>query len=200
MLQIHKPAQSLLNKREMRNITYRRLVFVTLVYSLPFCMVLLPCCAHVQKREMEVTAYCGCKKCCGWTRGRWRYLKLNVWNRYYASGPNKGEKYTGRTASGTKPHEYHPGLFSVDSIIHPWMIPIRIIFFPWLFLPQAGTVAADTNHYPFGTVMYIDEYGKGVVEDRGSAIKGPNRIDIFFRSHRKALKWGRKKTTVEIKK
>ena len=184
----------------MMNTTYRKLLCVKCFYLVLFCALLFPCCAHVQKREMETTAYCGCKKCCGWTRGRWIYLKLNVWNRYYISGPDKGNKYSGRTASGTKPHEYHPGLFSVDSVKHPWMIPVRIIFFPWLFLPRPGTIAADTKYYPFGTVMYVEGYGKGVVEDRGSAIKGQDRIDLFFRSHRKALKWGRKKIMVKIKK
>jgi 3D (Asp-Asp-Asp) domain-containing protein len=34
-----------------------------------------------------------------------------------------------------------------------------------------GTIAADTRYYPYGTVMKIPGYGKGVVEDTGSAIK-----------------------------
>jgi len=79
------------------------------------------------------------------------------------------------------------------------MIPPRLIF-PWLILPRSGTIAADTGHYPFGTIMDIPGYGLGVVEDRGAAIKGPNRIDLFFNSHQKALNWGRKKIPVKIKK
>jgi 3D (Asp-Asp-Asp) domain-containing protein len=67
-------------------------------------------------------------------------------------------------------------------------------------LPHPGTIAADTDYYPFGTAMYIPGYGKGIIEDRGSAIKGPDRIDLFFDSHGKALKWGRQKLNVEIKK
>ncbi|HID97310.1 MAG TPA: hypothetical protein EYP57_03860, partial [Thermodesulfobacteriaceae bacterium] len=35
---------------------------------------------------------------------------------------------------------------------------------------------------------------------RGSAIKGPGRIDLFFSSHRKALEWGRKRLMVTIEK
>ena len=147
---------------------------------------------------MEATAYCGCKKCCGWTRGSWKYLKLNFWNRYYVSGPDRGKKYSGRTASGTKPREYNPGLFSLDSLTRPWMIPVRVVCF-WLILPHSGTIAADTKYYPFGTVMKVPGYGRGVVEDRGSAIKGPDRIDVYMRSHRRALKWGRKKLKVGIK-
>jgi hypothetical protein len=180
------------------NTTNRNLYNAKLFSLVLFCTLVFFCCAHVQKRQVEVTAYCGCKKCCGWTRGSWKYLKLNFWNRYYASGPDKGARYYGRTASGTKPREYHPGLFSLNSVKHPWMIPVRLVFF-WLIFPHPGTIAADTGYYPFGTVMCIPGYGKGIVEDRGSAIKGPNRADIFFRSHRKAQKWGRRKLNAKIK-
>jgi 3D (Asp-Asp-Asp) domain-containing protein len=79
------------------------------------------------------------------------------------------------------------------------MMPVRMVFFPWLFLPHPGTIAADTDYYPFGTIMWVEGYGKGVVEDRGSAIKGPERLDVFFRSHWKARKWGRQTVPVRIK-
>ena len=62
---------------------------------------------------------------------------------------------------------------------------------------SVGTIAADTSVYPFGTVMYVEGYGYGRVEDRGSAIKG-NHIDLFFRSHRQARQWGRKTMRVKI--
>jgi len=62
---------------------------------------------------------------------------------------------------------------------------------------RRGTIAADTRKYPFGTIMYVDGYGYGRVEDRGGAIKG-ERIDLFFSSHRQAIKWGRKKVKVKI--
>jgi 3D (Asp-Asp-Asp) domain-containing protein len=162
-------------------------------------MLLAAGCAHVE-RPMEATAYCGCKKCCGWTRGSWKYLKLNFWNRYYASGPAAGRPYHGKTASGATPRQYYPGLFSVDSLARPWVIPFRIVFFPWLLLPHPGTIAADTGYYPFGTIMLIPGYGKGIVEDRGSAIQGPDRIDLFYDSHDDALAWGRRRVPVSIKK
>ena len=60
-----------------------------------------------------------------------------------------------------------------------------------------GTIAADTSKYPFGTIMYIDGYGYGVVEDRGGAIKG-EKIDLFFTSHEQALQWGRVKKNVRV--
>ena len=61
-----------------------------------------------------------------------------------------------------------------------------------------GTIAADTKYYPFGTRMYVPGYGWGVVQDRGSAIKGPDRIDLYFESHQDALKWGRRRLQVKI--
>ncbi len=147
---------------------------------------------------MEATAYCGCSQCCGWERGSYKYLKLDFWNRYVSDGNQKGRSYTGQTASGTEPQEPEEGLFSMDSIHRPWMIPVRTIFFPWYLLPEEGTIAADTKYYPFGTRMYVPGYGWGIVEDRGGAIKGPNRIDLFFHSHEEALEWGRKKIRVQI--
>jgi len=147
---------------------------------------------------MDTTGYCGCKKCCGWERGRWTCLKLDFWNRYVSDGKRKGQPYSGRTASGTEPRMPRPGLFSVDSLVHPWMIPVRIVFFPWLLMPRAGTIAADTEHYPFGTRMYVPGYGWGIVEDRGKAIKGADRLDLYFKSHSKALAWGRRKAKVRI--
>ena len=149
---------------------------------------------------METTAYCGCSKCCSWERGSWAYLKLDFWNRYVSEGKGKGRNYTGQTASGTYPDEPEEGFFSMDSLERPWMIPMRLLFFPWYFLPEDGTIAADTRYYPFGTRMYVPGYGWGVVEDRGGAIKGVDRIDLYFDSHSDALEWGRRKVYVTIEK
>ena len=52
----------------------------------------------------------------------------------------------------------------------------------------------------FGTRMYIPGYGWGIVEDKGGAIKGPDRIDLFFDSHADAIQWGRRKVAVEIER
>lgn len=62
---------------------------------------------------------------------------------------------------------------------------------------KKGTIAADTSIFPFGTVMYVPGYGYGRVEDRGGDIKG-YRLDLFFRSHRDALEWGRAKKKVTV--
>lgn len=58
---------------------------------------------------------------------------------------------------------------------------------------KRGTAAADTDYYPFGTVLYVPGYGYATVEDRGGDIKGPHRLDLWFPSEREALKWGRRK-------
>ena len=63
---------------------------------------------------------------------------------------------------------------------------------------RKGTIAADRRYYPFGTVMYVPGYGYGRVEDTGSAIQGPARIDLFYGSHQQALEWGRRKVPVKV--
>ena len=171
-----------------------------MIFPLMLMLVALSsgCAGKQVVRPMETTAYCGCGECCGWERGNWKYLKLDFWNRYVSSGNRKGETYTGLNAAGTEPHEPRPGLFSADSVKHPWMIPARIVFFPWLLMPRDGTIAADTSYYPFGTRMYVPGYGWGVVEDRGKAIEGASRIDLYFNSHTRAQDWGRETVKVQI--
>lgn len=53
---------------------------------------------------------------------------------------------------------------------------------------QGVTIAADTNIFPFGTVLIIDGH-EYVVQDKGGAIKG-KRIDIFFDNHEDASNFG----------
>ena len=47
---------------------------------------------------------------------------------------------------------------------------------------RKGTIAADLRFYPFGTVMDVPGYCTGRVEDVGGTIKGPARIDLFFKN------------------
>ena len=136
--------------------------------------------------RMETTAYCDCGLCCGWERGNRKILRLDFWNRYITKGKCRGQKYSGLTAKGTVPREPNPGLLR-----QPWCI-----LFPWLWFARDGSLAADTRYHPFGTRFYIPGYGYGVVEDRGSAIKGKTKLDLFFKSHDRALEWGRKKIDI----
>jgi 3D (Asp-Asp-Asp) domain-containing protein len=62
---------------------------------------------------------------------------------------------------------------------------------------RPGTIAADTRLFPFGTVIHVPGYGYGRVEDRGSAVNG-DHLDLFFKSHRDALEWGRRPARVTI--
>lgn len=154
-------------------------------------------CARYETRIMETTAYCNCEICCSWERGSWKYLKIDFWNRYVSGGPDAGRPYSGLTASGEEPGMPSPGLFSMDTLTNPVMLPFRLVF-PWLWFPEDGTIAADTKFYRFGTRMYVPGYGWGVVQDKGSAIKGPDRIDLYFDSHSEALRWGRRRVQVKI--
>jgi hypothetical protein len=189
----------------MSGILFLKKIWLSLTQSVsPFLLLLLAlhfcgCAKAPMSRVMETTAYCGETGCGNWERGSYRYLKLDFWNRYYSTGPKAGKPYSGLTASGTTPHEPEEGLFSLDSLKRPWMIPLRIVLFPWYLLPEDGTIAADTSYYPFGTRMYVPGYGWGVVEDRGGAIKGQERLDLYFEGYKQARQWGRRKVRVTIK-
>jgi 3D (Asp-Asp-Asp) domain-containing protein len=61
-----------------------------------------------------------------------------------------------------------------------------------------STIAADTTVFPIGTVLFIPDYGYGVVADTGSAIKG-NRIDLYYNTVEEVYeKWGKKTLKVYI--
>lgn len=166
----------------------------------PLCGALLlaalaaGCASAPRTRLIETTAYTSSCEENGWTRGNWYFLWLDFWNRYDAQ---TGAPVTADTASGADFQLPHPGLFSVDTLAHPWMLPVRLVF-PWLWLPARGTIAADTDYYPFGTEMNVPGWGAGVVTDRGRAIKGPDRLDLLFYWSSSADDWGRRRVDVEI--
>ncbi|HLQ97175.1 MAG TPA: 3D domain-containing protein [Candidatus Dormibacteraeota bacterium] len=61
-----------------------------------------------------------------------------------------------------------------------------------------STIAADLNVYPIGTIMYIPDYGYGVVADKGSAITG-NKIDLYYETVDDVYnEWGKKEVDVYI--
>jgi 3D (Asp-Asp-Asp) domain-containing protein len=63
-----------------------------------------------------------------------------------------------------------------------------------------STIAADTNKLPFGTILYIPDYGFGVVADRGGAVKG-NKIDLYFETVADVYaQWGKKQLDVFVVK
>lgn len=61
-----------------------------------------------------------------------------------------------------------------------------------------STIAADLDVYPIGTIMFIPDYGYGVVADKGSAITG-NKIDLYYNTVEDVYaQWGKKEVMVYI--
>lgn len=61
-----------------------------------------------------------------------------------------------------------------------------------------STIAADLSVFPIGTILYIPDYGYGVVADKGGAIKG-NKIDLFYDSVDDVYsEWGKKELDVHV--
>jgi 3D (Asp-Asp-Asp) domain-containing protein len=59
-----------------------------------------------------------------------------------------------------------------------------------------STIAADLNVFPIGTVLFIPDYGYGVVADKGGAIKG-DKLDLYYDTVEDVYKqWG--KRTIEV--
>jgi len=143
------------------------------------------------------TGYCPCGECNGYATGHALFLYIDRWNKKINYGPHKGEKYTGKTAGGHHLRAPQSFIFSPSSLKHPLQFSARLVR-PWKWPSQRGTIAADTNYYPLGTKMIVEGWGKGIVDDRGGAIKGPRRLDLFFARHSQADAWGRKMACVEI--
>jgi len=67
---------------------------------------------------------------------------------------------------------------------------------------NGGKFVAAPPEIPFGVRIRVPGYAGDTavpVADRGGAIKGA-RLDVFFPSHREALRWGRKTLTCEVVK
>ncbi|HWJ79108.1 MAG TPA: 3D domain-containing protein [Niallia sp.] len=61
-----------------------------------------------------------------------------------------------------------------------------------------STIAADINVFPIGTVLFIPNYGFGVVADTGSAIHG-NKLDLYYETVDDVYsQWGKKTLDVYI--
>lgn len=61
-----------------------------------------------------------------------------------------------------------------------------------------STIAADLDVYPLGTILYIPDYGYGIVADKGSAITG-NHVDLYYPTTDDVYnEWGKKALDVFI--
>lgn len=62
---------------------------------------------------------------------------------------------------------------------------------------RPGTIAANPDVFPYGTIMDIPGYGTGRVEDAGTT-DTPNQIDLHFRTHDEVEAWGRQRKSVRV--
>ncbi|WP_163536582.1 3D domain-containing protein [Gracilibacillus sp. YIM 98692] len=61
-----------------------------------------------------------------------------------------------------------------------------------------STIAADLSVFPIGTILFIPDYGYGVVADKGGAITG-NKIDLYYPTVEEVYeKWGKKEVSVYV--
>lgn len=61
-----------------------------------------------------------------------------------------------------------------------------------------STIAADPDIFPIGSVLYIPDYGYGVVADTGSAIKG-KKLDLYFKTVDEVYnEWGKRNIEVYV--
>ncbi|MFB6467103.1 LysM peptidoglycan-binding domain-containing protein [Cytobacillus sp. Hz8] len=63
--------------------------------------------------------------------------------------------------------------------------------------PNAKVISVDPKVIPLGSKVYVEGYGYARAEDTGGAIKG-KKIDVFVKSKKQALQWGRKKVKIKI--
>jgi len=61
--------------------------------------------------------------------------------------------------------------------------------------PVEGITCAAPRRIPFGTKLKIEGVGVRIVQDRTSILYG-DRIDIYFNSHKDALKFGKRRLEV----
>ncbi|SRR5690625_2934179 len=61
-----------------------------------------------------------------------------------------------------------------------------------------STIAADLSVFPLGTVLYVPDYGYGIVTDIGGAIKG-KKIDLYYDTVEEVYReWGKKEVDVYV--
>jgi len=64
--------------------------------------------------------------------------------------------------------------------------------------PVWGTIAVDPRVIPYGTKVYIPQFGRTfIANNTGGAIKG-NKIDIFMNSKKECYNWGRRTIEIQI--
>jgi len=62
---------------------------------------------------------------------------------------------------------------------------------------RVGGIAVDPRVIPYGTRLYVENYGYATAIDCGGAIKG-NRIDVFLESEQECRRWGVRRLKVYV--
>ncbi len=107
-------------------------VFLAL-FALQGCYSLKTFAKRKEVVLMETTAYCACKKCCGWKRKYGCCLGPPV----YASGPQRGErKQVGVTADGSKARR---GTVAADIRRYPFGTIMHIPGYGWGEVHDTGS-------------------------------------------------------------
>ncbi len=104
------------------------------------------------ERNMVVTGYCDCKKCCGWKRDIF-------FRAVFAYGPNKGKKKkVGYTASGTKADI---GTIAADTSLYPFGTVMEVPGYGYGKVEDRGS-AIKGNHIDLFFNSHKDalEWGK----------------------------------------
>ena len=103
---------------------YLVLLLSTLL-GLQGCYSLKTCGMRKEVVVMETTAYCKCKKCCGWKRKCGLFFCPAV----YADGPREGErKQVGITADGSKAKN---GTIAADTRRYPFGTIMHVPGYGW---------------------------------------------------------------------
>ncbi|KAH9551443.1 hypothetical protein CY35_09G016200 [Sphagnum magellanicum] len=88
------------------------------------------------------------------------FSKLPI-GRFWTATTQNGSPYYGLTSNGRFPAQARPPILSSLSLMQYQKLPGRLLFFPWRLFPRHGSIAADTDFYPFGTRMFVPGYGWG---------------------------------------
>ena len=108
-------------------------VLLAILFGLQGCYSLKTCGTRKEVVIMETTAYCACKKCCGWKRKCGLFFCPAV----YATGPKKGErKKVGITADGSKAKN---GTIAADTRRYPFGTIMHVPGYGWGEVHDTGS-------------------------------------------------------------
>jgi len=109
------------------------IVWLSTLVALQGCYSLKTIGMRKEVVVMETTAYCACKRCCGWKHKYGCCLAPAV----YASGPKKGQrKRVGITADGSKAST---GTLAADTRLYPFGTIMHVPGYGWGVVHDTGS-------------------------------------------------------------